>query len=281
MRIINLKIKKNYCIDCGKEICLVSLRCKSCARKGELNPNYGKSPSEETKNKLSKSLQGYESYWKGKKLPENIRKKISKTLSGRHLSEEHRQKIREGMNKLEVKKRMSESHKNKHFTKEHRQKISKALKGIRRSEETRKKMIEANKKKYRDGVYDNRLICYPNIKYKKKDETVIYLDSSWELKVAQDLDKNNIKWLKPNSKNGHIFQWIDKNEEFHTYHPDFFLPEYKVYLEPHAFWRNDEKGKLEFKDKIESVHRQNDIKILILNKNELDWKSIYEYLYKK
>ena len=32
---------KKYCIDCNKEIYKKSTRCKSCARKGTLNPNHG------------------------------------------------------------------------------------------------------------------------------------------------------------------------------------------------------------------------------------------------
>ena len=32
---------KKYCTDCNKEIYKYSTRCKSCARKGTLNPNHG------------------------------------------------------------------------------------------------------------------------------------------------------------------------------------------------------------------------------------------------
>lgn len=32
----------NKCIECGKRICDTSIRCGSCARKGELHPQYGK-----------------------------------------------------------------------------------------------------------------------------------------------------------------------------------------------------------------------------------------------
>jgi len=34
-------MEKKYCLDCKKEIWHESIRCKSCARKGELNPNFG------------------------------------------------------------------------------------------------------------------------------------------------------------------------------------------------------------------------------------------------
>jgi hypothetical protein len=35
-------MKKHYCMDCGNQISRDdALRCKSCARKGELNPNFG------------------------------------------------------------------------------------------------------------------------------------------------------------------------------------------------------------------------------------------------
>ena len=70
--------KKYYCIDCGKEITYGSAksgngRCKSCANKGERNPNFGKSPrkghhhSEETKNKIRNSK--YHQNQRGKNNP--------------------------------------------------------------------------------------------------------------------------------------------------------------------------------------------------------------------
>ena len=33
-------MEPNHCVDCGKEVYWRSTRCKSCARKGELNPRF-------------------------------------------------------------------------------------------------------------------------------------------------------------------------------------------------------------------------------------------------
>lgn len=73
--------------------------------------------SEETKRKISESLKGRPSHWKGK-----------------HLSEEHKKKIRETM-------------KGKIFSEEHKERISKAIKGRVFSEEWKNKLRISNKGK--------------------------------------------------------------------------------------------------------------------------------------
>ncbi len=62
--------------------------------KGENNPMYGKSRSEETRHKISESM-------KGKTQSEETRKKRSESMKDKPKSEEHRRKL-------------SESHKNRH-----------------------------------------------------------------------------------------------------------------------------------------------------------------------
>ena len=54
----------------------------------------------------------------------------------------------------------------------------------------------------------------------------IKLDSSYEVVVAKDLDDNNIKW----SRCDRIPYII--NDKLHHYTPDFYLPDYNVYLDP-------------------------------------------------
>ena len=55
----------------------------------------------------------------------------------------------------------------------------------------------------------------------------IMLDSSWELELAKRLDELQVKWTRPEP-----IQWIDKKGLSHNYFPDFFLPEYNLYLDP-------------------------------------------------
>lgn len=64
----------------------------------------------------------------------------------------------------------------------------------------------------------------------------IYMRSSWEIKVAQWLDENNIEWkFEP--------QWF-KLEKNLRYLPDFFLPEKNTFLEVKGFLREKDKLKM-------------------------------------
>lgn len=106
------------------------------------------------------------------------------------------------------------------------------------------------------------LIEYNNIKF----------DSSYEVIVAQSLDKYHINWKKCKS-----FKYIDKNNIEHEYTPDFYLPDFNIYLDPkNDFLINNINPNLGFKDtdKIKWVCKQNNIRVIILNKNQLDWNII-------
>lgn len=102
------------------------------------------------------------------------------------------------------------------------------------------------------------------IYYKKKDNSTVILGSSWEVKVAESLDKNNISWTRPLP-----LPWIDKENKAHKYYPDFYLPDFDVYLEP----KNDYLRKKDA-DKIFRVRIQNDVVIKVLNKDQLIWRVI-------
>jgi hypothetical protein len=105
------------------------------------------------------------------------------------------------------------------------------------------------------------------IKYKN-----VILGSSYELILAKSLDEFNIEWTQPNR-----IQYKDPNGKIRTYSPDFYLPEYNVYLDPkNDFLINNVNPSLGFTDrtKINLVAEQNNIKILILDKTQLHWKTI-------
>lgn len=55
----------------------------------------------------------------------------------------------------------------------------------------------------------------------------IMLDSSWELALAKRLDNQNIQWVRPEP-----LLWLDDDGKAHNYFPDFYLPEYDLYLDP-------------------------------------------------
>ena len=92
--------------------------------KGENNPNYGgKSMTEEQKRVQSIAMSGKNNPHYGESMPQSVREKISKTLTGRH-----RPKLTD-----ELKKRLSDIKKGKKFTKEHSENIAKAQTGIKKN----------------------------------------------------------------------------------------------------------------------------------------------------
>lgn len=98
--------------------------------------------------------------------------------------------------------------------------------------------------------------------FKKKDSSVVKLQSSYELRYAQFLEDNDVKWIRPSKG----IPWIDDNQVSHKYYPDFYLIDYDVYVDP----KNDfliEKDKR----KIELVCKQNNIFVKILSVEELNW----------
>jgi hypothetical protein len=104
--------------------------------------------------------------------------------------------------------------------------------------------------------------------YKNKSNDVVYLQSSYEMITAQSLDDNNIRWSRPSS-----FGWIKEDGTLHKYYPDFYLIDYDIYLDP----KNDYLF-IKDKGKIQAVSKQNNIRILMLTKENLDWISIKQLI---
>jgi len=95
-----------------------------------------------------------------------------------------------------------------------------------------------------------KLLHSKKIKYKG-----IWMRSSWEIKYAKYLDKNNIKWLYESKT-------FDLGNT--TYTPDFYLPEFNLYIEVKGWWRDDAKKKFE-----EFKQRYCGERIKVLDKQEL------------
>lgn len=76
--------------------------------------------------------------------------------------------------------------------------------------------------------------CFLDVKLKinAKGTRIKYkdyiLDSLWELRIAQYLDELNFKWSRPTD----ALEWRDKRNHKRKYFPDFYLPEYNLYLDP-------------------------------------------------
>lgn len=90
----------------------------------------------------------------------------------------------------------------------------------------------------------------------------IWFDSKWEVRLAESLDQNHIRWERP--KTG--FVW---NSEGNKYYPDFYLIDYDVYLDP----KNSYLQKVD-KTKIEAASALNGIRVLVLSEEQLDWTII-------
>lgn len=146
--------------------------------------------------------------------------------------------------------------------------ISKSVKGENNpfygkhhSEEVRKQISNSMKENGTGGFNSRTTIIYEK---KDSNDTIVKLQSGYELIVAEDLDKNNIKWIRPRP-----FIWHDSNNEWHKYYPDFYLPEYNIYLDPKNKYLIERD-----QDKINRVQIENNIKVLILNNEQLSWQII-------
>ena len=92
----------------------------------------------------------------------------------------------------------------------------------------------------------------------------VWLESSYELKVAQELDSNNIKWHRPK----YLPYYNDKK-----YYADFYLDEYDVYLDPKNDYLIGQDAV-----KIKAVQEYNNVRVIVLNKKQLLWSSIKEVI---
>ena len=84
------------------------------------------------------------------------------------------------------------------------------------------------------------------------------------MQVAKDLDFNNIVWERPS-----FLKYKDSKGNYRKYFPDFYLLDYNVYLDP----KNDYLIKRDI-EKIRRVCLYNNVKVFILNEDQLCWKKI-------
>jgi len=104
---------------------------------------------------------------------------------------------------------------------ETKEKISKIWKGKKLPKEMKEKIKKSIKEKVKNENWHlsfskSRTIEYNGIKFL----------GSWEVKFAKYLDNKNIKWERPHKTYKYIFE-----NETHRYLPDFYLPEYNLYIE--------------------------------------------------
>lgn len=104
----------------------------------------------------------------------------------------------------------------------------------------------------------------------------VKLGSSFELSVAISLDENNIRWVKPKG-----MKYLDNNGIQRTYFPDFYLPDFDVYLDPkNDFLIKNPNPYHGYKDsdKIKWAEEYNSVRILILDKEHLEWSKFKDLM---
>lgn len=89
----------------------------------------------------------------------------------------------------------------------------------------------------------------------KKTYKNILFNSEYCLAIARILDKEEIKWEKPDK----LFTYIDKNGINKESSLDFYLPEYNCYVSVKEFITNDIRYKLK------SISKINNIKVVVVD----------------
>lgn len=108
------------------------------------------------------------------------------------------------------------------------------------------------------------------ITYRHKNGFDVSLDSSWELKLAQQLDEHNVQWER-----GATFTLSTGRR----YTPDFYLPEYGIYIDPKAK-RKDTPLWFEMctsKIKMFEIEYHTTV-FVIVNKKDLTWNHVKSLL---
>lgn len=73
------------------------------------------------------------------------------------------------------------------------------------------------------------------------DGSIVSMDSSWEVACAQRLDELGVKWTRDTSLK---LQYRTEKLRLRNYIPDFYLPEYDIYLEVKGYWTEAAKWKM-------------------------------------
>lgn len=129
------------------------------------------------------------------------------------------------------------------------------------TDEQKKKFSEKISKKLREGLASGRIKL--SKAWKRIPYNGIFLRSNWEKRVAEFLDKNNIKWEYEYLKIPYLDS--EKNIERITI-PDFYLPSKNTFIEVKS---NAEYKSQKTKDKIKAIWN-NGYNAILVGKKEID-----------
>lgn len=149
------------------------------------------------------------------------------------------------------------------------------------SEETRKKLgkggrnqvwDDARRKKHSESMKlavknnpDSYSCSCVNGRTPRINYNGILLNGKWELDVAKFLDANKIIWERPNKP--FEYEWENK---IHLYFPDFYLPDYDIYIEVKGYERERDRCKWKVVPNL-----------LVLKKKEIEQirNNVYKFLF--
>jgi len=124
------------------------------------------------------------------------------------------------------------------------------------------KKYVSNKLKGKTGGYR---VKGGNSQHKSQYYNNVWMQSSWEVKMAERLDFLKINW----NRNSQIFlKWVDDQNIEHKYYPDFYLNDYDIYLEIKGYMTENNKIKMQ------KVLEQHKINLIMLR----DIKSIENFI---
>ncbi len=120
-----------------------------------------------------------------------------------------------------------------------------------KKEQKRKKCSEAILLRYKDGWMPKAGRC-KKINYISKFCGEVLLDGTWELKVAEYFEQQNIYWERNKKK----FPYIHQNKE-RTYTPDFYLKELDLFIEVKGYETDLDKAKWsQFPSKLKVLYKK-------------------------
>lgn len=142
-------------------------------------------------------------------------------------------------------------------------KLSQKAKLQKWSEERKKNLSNAMKNavKNNPNSYSSNNICG---RVKRYLYNGVYLHGNWELKFAKFLDFNNIFWKRPEEGIEYLY-----NNDIHLYFPDFYLPDYDIYIEVKGYKRERDEYKWKSLKNIKVITK-NEIKLIEDNLFDID-----------
>ena len=95
--------------------------------------------------------------------------------------------------------------------------------------------------------------------YTKLDGSIVSMDSTWEVTMAARLDDLGIAWKRDRKMK---LAYKTRGGRKKNYIPDFYLPDYDIYIEVKGYWTDAAKHKMK------DVQARHPVKILILESLE-------------